>query len=339
MLRLPLKQTKIPYTQNLLRAFHSSSCHLRNFDNHNNNLRRQQLIHQIQNNPNMIGQVGTTFKSRSLNWRTILLLIASSSSVTMAVYLGVEIYKANNDTADGKSRNVFLPLWFSFDWPYQRKYPFPSYLKYMDRAYYDSVESTPHFEDDLHERSVQYQVLDGLFRLAVVRDLFGIPLSLRALDDDSFEIWIEPKYPTVHGPQIQITKDNGTLALSWEWAVKLLHWWSSIDSFLTGMGTKLDRIESSEALAKTHERGSGRVHELVLLSDKRVRLDLCGDRDYKVVFQGTFHMSHLSEKPCGVVNYMGVIDFNHLGISQGARIVQLDVAVEGEDGEIVYKLS
>lgn len=312
----------------------------RNLDNHNYNIRRQQLIHQIQNNPKMISDANANISGNLLNWRTILLLVASSSSITMGLYLGLEIYRAANDPDDAKPRNVFLPLWVSFDWPYQRKYDFPTYLKYMDEPYYDQVEASPHFASDLHEKSVQYQVLDGLFRLAVVRDLFGIPLSLKAVDgEDLFGIWIEPKYPTVHGPQIRISKENGSLKLAWKWTIKLVHWWLSVDSFLTGIGTKLDRIELSEALAKTHERGSGRVHEVVLPSEKKVKLDVCGDRAYKVVFQGTFHVSHLLEKPCGVVSYTGVIDFNHLMICHGARIVQLDLAVGGPDGETIYKIS
>lgn len=332
MFLLPLR-TQSPYRRYLL-----ATRRVLRFDPHNYNQKRQQLIHHIQNNPNVIGQAGATLQSRSLSWRTVLLLVASSSSVTMAVYLGIEMYKASSDPDDAKPRNVFLPLWFSFNWLYQRRYLFPSYLKYMDLPYYLEVEANPTFEDSLREKSVQYQVLDGLFRLSVVRDLFGIPLSLKAHDADSFNVWIEPKYPTVHGPQVHIKKENGALQWSWRWTIKLLHW-SALDSFLTGMGTKLDRIESSEAQAKTHEKGSGRVHEVVLPSEKRVKLDVCGDKDYKVVFQGTFHVSHLSEKPCGVVGYTGVIDFNHLGICQGARIVKLDLVVEGEEGETIYKLT
>ena len=285
----------------------------------------------------MIGQTAD-FQSRSLNWKTVLFLIASSSSVTMAIYLGVEIYKASSDPDDAKPRNVFLPLWFSFDWPYQRRYAFPTYLKYIDMPYFLEVESSPSFEDTLQEKSIQYQVLDGLFRLAVVRDLFGIPLSLKSQENDTFNIWIEPKYPTVHGPQVRFEKQDGKLQISWQWTIKLLHW-SAIDTFLTGMGKKLDRMENSDALAKTHERGSGRVHEVVLPTDRKLRLDVCGDKDYKVVFQGTFHVSHLSEKPCGLVGYTGVIDFNHLGICQGARIVKLDMVVEGEEGETLYILT
>lgn len=294
-------------------------------------------MHQIQNNPEVIRRAGAS-KKPDLNWYTALFLVAASSSATMAIYVGVQMYKASLDPDGSKARNVFLPLWVSVDWPYQRKYPFPSYLKYIDELYYQHVQSTPNFEDELHEKSVQYQVLDGLFRLTVVRDLLGIPLTLKAQEDDTFDIWIEPKYPTIHGPQIRISKENGSVALEWSWAVKLVHWWSSVDSFISGMGTKFDRIESSEALAKTHERGSGRVHEVVLPVEKKVRLDVCGDKDYRVVFKGTFHVSHLSEKPCGKVCYIGVIDFNHLGICHGARVVQLDMVVEGEDGETLYKL-
>lgn len=300
---------------------------------------RQEVIRHLQNDPHMLRHAASGVTTNPLRWRTVVLLVAVSSSVSMAVYLGVEILKARNDPVGLKPRNVFLPLWFSFDWPYQRRFAFPDHLKYMDRPYYEVVLANENFTEHLHSNCVKYQVLDKLFRLTIVRDLLGIPLSLRSLEDDSFALWIEPKFPTVHGPQVHISKESGSLDISWQWAIKLLHWWSSVDGFLTGLGTKLDRIESSEALAKTHERGSGRVHEVVTVADKKTKRVVCGDRDYKVMFQGTFHVSHLAEKPCGVVSYTGVIDFDHLGISQGARIVQMDLTVAGEQGETIYKLS
>lgn len=314
--------------------------HIRNFTNLQRQLRgqydqnainRQYIEQAIKNNPELL--TNPQLLKPGLRWRTVLLLIATSSSLSMLLYLTVQIYKVSSDTStEVKPRSVFLPLWLSVNWPYQRKYSFPSYLQYLDPDYFSYVDAFGDYSQELHLKNVQYQVLDGLFRLTVVRDLFGIPLTLKATEEDKFDMWIEPKYPTVHGPEVQLSKQD-KLHLEWRWSVNLVRWWSSVDSFLTGIGVKLDRLDTAQA--KTHEKSSGRVHEA---SHSKLKIST-GDRDYKVVFKGTFHLSDTTKAHCGIVGYCGVIDFDHLGINNGVRVVLLDLTVPGESGSVVYKLS
>lgn len=311
----------------------SAPCRKQSPNDIKQTLARQNLINEIQKNPQILQNAGASLGGRLLSWKTVLVLVISSSTLTMGVYLAVQVYQVSRAEPDSKPRNVFLPLWVSFDWPYQRRYAFPSYLRYVDPEFYSHVESTDRYAERLHEENVQYQILDGLFRLPAIRDRFGIPFSLKTSEADSFDMWIEPKHPTVHGPQIHISKESGRIVLSWQWSVKLVHWWSSVDSFLKGMGTKLDRLDSSPALQKTHEKGSGRVHEVIQpLKNNSVP---CGDRDYRVMFSGTFRLSDASKFRSGTVSYTGVIDFNHLGINRGARIALLVVDSEG----VAYKVS
>lgn len=293
---------------------------------------RQNIINEIQKNPGVLTNGSGTLKSLLLPWRTILLLIASSSSLTMALYLGVQVYGVAKDE-NAEHRKVFLPLWLSFDWPSTRRYAFPDYLKYVDPEYFAQVETIGNFREWLHEENIQYQILDVLFRLPLIRDRFGVPFSLKATEDDNFNMWVEPKYPTVHGPQIDISKEEGTLRFNWRWFIKLIRFGSSVDNVLTGLAVKLDRMDS--ALQKTHERGSGRVHEVPITTERKNRKVHCGDRDYKVMFMGSFHLHVASKSHNGVVKYTGVIDFDHLGINRGARIVLLDVESNG----VNYKVS
>lgn len=292
-------------------------------------VKRRFIQQTIQNNPEILR--GSKLEKPSLKWRTVFLLIASSSSLSMLLFLTVQVYKVKQDTEPVKPRSVFLPLWLSFDWPYKRRFAFPKHLQYMDPEYFSLVGNSD-FLQDLHRNNVHYQVLDGLFRLSIARDIFGFPLLLRATESDTFEMWIEPKYPTVHGPEIDISKVQGKIRLEWNWSLKLVHCWSLVDSVLTGLGVKLDRLD--EALVKTHEKASGRVHEVL---QSRLKVP-CGDRDYNVLFKGTFKVSDKTETQNGTVGYTGVIDFNHLGINSGVRVVLLELTVVEEGSSVVYKL-
>lgn len=246
----------------------------------------------------------------------------------MALYLGVEAYRTYKSEED-KTRTVFLPLWISFNWPYQRHYDFSTYLKYVDPAF-AQIASSDNFVPDLFENDIQYQVLDTLLRLKTARDLFGVPLSLRS-DDGDFSIWIEPKWPLVHGPRVEISKNEGKLGMQWKWYIKPIKC-SSVDGFFTGLGIKLDRIEP-QAEIKTHEDSSGRVHEV-----NHIEKSVAPDKDYTVVFQGKLTLSNKQNVQCGVVNYVGVIDSDHLGICNGVKILLVDLTVNSNDTPMTYKL-
>lgn len=294
-----------------------------------NQPQRQHIIHQLQNNHNI---TPSTIQTRNLlRWSTVIFLVAASSSTTMALYLGVEVYRTYK-AQENKTRTVFLPLWLSFNWPYQRRYDFASYLKYVDPAFDRHIASADDFVRDLLDHDVQYQVLDTLLRLKTARDLFGVPLSLRS-DDGGFSIWIEPKWPLVHGPLVEIAKKEGQLGMSWKWYIKPIKC-SSVDGFVTALGIKLDKIDP-EAQIKTHESSSGRVHEANHMEVKSVTPD---DKDYTIAFEGKLTLANKQNVQCGVVSYGGVIDFNHLGISNGVKILLVDLTVNSNDTPLNYKL-
>lgn len=277
-------------------------------------LQHQRIIQQLQKNHNI---AAGAIRTRSLlKWSTVVFLVAASSSTTMALYVGAEMYRTYR-AEDNKPRAVFLPLWISFDWPYQRRYAFPDYLQDADPEF-GRMAAADDFVPHLVHHDVQYQVLDTLLRLKTARDLFGVPLSLRA-DEADFSIWVEPQWPLVHGPQVQMAKRDGKLHLRWKWDVKPIRC-SSIDGLITALGIKLDRIDPDPEI-RTHDSGRARY-----------------DGDYTIAFEGKFNLANRKSVQCGVVTYSGVIDFTHLGISNGVKILRVDLIVNSNDSPISYKL-
>lgn len=293
----------------------------------------------LQENPSILNGSGPLQRTGT-KLKTIIILVAVSSSLTMLLYLGVQIYKVSLDTLENVGpKSAFLPLWLSFDWPWERKFSFPKYLAYFDSEYYAYVDSVSNFTEELRLQKVEFLVLDELFKLKVVRDTFGIPLLLRTEKLDSFDIWIECKHPTVHGPTIRISKEHGKLRLLWKWTVHPLSWWVSIDRALTALGLKLDRLDNTEAMKKTHEKSSGRVHEVNTSKDGKLKRVLCsGDKEYSVLFKGSFHLSNSSTTRTGRVSYQGMIDFDHIGINRCARLTLVGLTVHENASDVSYKV-
>lgn len=300
---------------------------------------RQNFVKKaLQDNPGLLNGNGSVEKP-GMKFRTIVLLVAASSSITMLVYLGVQIYKVTLDKLENVGpRSAFLPLWLSFDWPWERRFSFPKYLAYLDPEFHGYVESIPNFAEDLHLQSVEFLVLDELFKLKLVRDTFGIPLLLKTEQSDTFDSWIECKHPTVHGPKILITKEDGKLRLLWRWSVHPLLWWGDIDKALTALGLKLDRLDPSDAMIKTHEKSSGRVHKVNSSKDSKLKRVITTDKDYNVLFLGLFHLSNSSTTKTGRVTYSGMIDFDHMGINRGARLTLIGLSVQEGDEEVSYRI-
>lgn len=300
---------------------------------------REHLVKKtLQENPGILNGNGTMQKPGT-SFRTILLLVAASSLLTMLAYLGVQVYNVSQDKLENVRPNrVFLPLWLSVDWPWERKFSFPKYLAYLDPEFDAYISSIPNFTEDLRLRHVEFLVLDELFKLKLVRDTFGIPLVLKSEDLDKFDTWIECKYPTVHGPVILITKENGKLGLSWKWSVNPIPWWGSIDRALTALGFKLERLDSTDAMQKTHEKSSGRVHEVKTTKDSKLKRVICTEKDYDVLFKGLFHLSNSSTTKTGRVTFTGLIDFDHMGINRGARLTLIELNVQEEGSEVSYKI-
>lgn len=315
-----------------------------NHHSHYNASIRQNIAETIQRNPHLLTQQGSIASSSS-TWTTLrntVLLVALSSSLTMVLYVSVEVHSVRQqDVLDThrKPKNIMLPLWFSCNWPSQRRYSLGKYLRYFDQNFSDYISDADIYKESLQENGVEFQVLNDLFRLSVIRSVFSIPLTMRATPQDTFDIWIEPHTAAVHGPLITISKnDNDKISLVWQWSIRPIHFGSFVDRFLSDKGFSFDKLESHNAERKTHEKSSGHIHEVrpSKIDEKRSKKD----RDFSIRFSGTFHVHDNPDNDSGkrgLVTYSGYIDLDHLAINSGVKILLLDVSIL-EPLQVSYKI-
>lgn len=239
-----------------------------------------------------------------------------------------------------RPKSVVLPLWIGVNWPWQRHYPLDRYLRYFDPALAAAVQDPTKYQQELQDNDVQFQVLNALVRLKDVRAVFTVPLTLKTTDDDAFEMWIEPKTPTVHGPTVTMAKqDDGHVLLRWRWSIRPLHWAGSVDAFLRDSGFSFDRLDSSNAERKTHEESSGHVHKV--LNASYTESSLFSPADYWIRFSGSFHIhgnQDIGLHPnTALVSYSGHIDTDHLAIHSGVKVLLLEMSLLEKDG-VSYKI-
>lgn len=272
-------------------------------------------------------------------WSSSIFLISTVASIALGV-LSFKVYSVYSDREAEASSSFFCPTWFSLDWPIQRTYAFPNYLKYADKKYYEEIIATPNFAEHMRNENVQYQILDRLFRLNLVRDNFGIPLTIISTDEDTFSMWIEPKFPTLHGPEIKIGKLDGRLWFSWGWLIKSLNWPGKINGILADIESKLDpMICGDDSTRIAGDAVSIEIHSVSNINDSLKVSEKCGDRDYRVYTQGTFHLNNNNNEEIGLLTYTGLIDFKHLGINRGFRVASLELKVVEDGSVVVYKIS
>ncbi|OBA19229.1 hypothetical protein METBIDRAFT_46931 [Metschnikowia bicuspidata var. bicuspidata NRRL YB-4993] len=277
------------------------------------------------------------------SWFRNLLILASSLGACVGLYLAGQIYLVHAlEKADVVSRQVFIPLWMGVNWPWQRRFALPQYLRYFDPAHPAAHADRHGLAEIVQRDDVEHQVLDCLFRLTVVRETFKLPISVRSTPTDTFELWIEPRHCTLHGPRFRIGKTDNAVSVSCDWHIKLVKWASNIDEFVSGLTSELGTLSTAEAQRNTHDKGSGRVHRANTAEDASSRpLEalLLRDQLYNFVFKGTLNVSDLSELRTGVVAFTGVIDNTHIGLSGGVKIVAmtLDVIEDGKPS-ILYKI-
>lgn len=323
--------------------------HSRQYDE----LVRQQIIKSTMNNPNFLTQGAQSIRdNRRLSFKTIVVLIVASSSLTMLGYViaqAVRISNSSDDETEGpRSRSIFLPLWVDFNWWYQSTYKFPKGLHYFDPEFYNymqiEIDQTPgSYLLVLQNENIKYKVLEELSKHPTIRQLFGLPLNVRLLPEADFDMWIESKYLTVSGLRFDFSKENDLSSVmshcTVNWTIKPINFISNINSALVQAGLKLDRLASSNANAKTHEKGSGRIHE-VPATDRNRRIShfaLNGDKDYIVAFSGSFQVQDKNNAFEGTVTYKGVLDFDHLMINRGVKIVQINLVTNTPE-QTNYKL-
>lgn len=323
-------------------------------DRGNTNIPRVQFVNALQQNPHQI--LNSTIK-RKTPFKTIIILGVGTIISSLALYVGVQMWHLSGNEDDDRNRDnsVFVPLWLNLNLFYSNRYKFPHDLKYFDNDLYqytcDEIQTykqkqctkgaarTTESDSDQYLKSfqevnVKYKVLEKIVSNRALRNQILIPVEL---DDESradcFQIWIETKYPTVSGLIIHWDKEMG---FSINWKVSLLNIRSLIEGALILAGLKLDRLERSEANSKVHERASGKIHEVPINSGHNNRtLILNSKKDFDIWFAGEFVIRGDQE---GLVTYRGKVDFDHLMINRGVKIIGLSVDLDAPEGTTRYKV-
>ncbi|KAG7662968.1 uncharacterized protein J8A68_003518 [[Candida] subhashii] len=316
----------------------------------------------------------TTAESMERNrmpFRTMAMLFLVSSSLSMVAYVVIQYIKFQDEEEEigvhgngqihkiKRSRRIFLPLWINTQFFYTKKYGYPKGLSYFDQDYYnyilvemDQLKNKTGNEDEvknyfriLEEDNVKYTVLQKLSSNSKVKQIFGLPLSVDTIPESpDFKIWIETEFPSISGIQIDITsaRNDGTNSRNTDidvsWKIKPINTRSIANNALIQLGLKLDRLESSNAQIKTHEKSSGKVHEMKLENEN---LTLNKTRDYMIHFSGKLMIKDKHHLKSGILQYKGVIDFDHLMINRGVKICCMDLITDKEDNpkeKITYRI-
>lgn len=267
----------------------------------------------------------------------VVLLLVAAGSIGLGL-TALKLYNAYTDESDNlEQQSVFFPLWLSVNWPVQKSYPFPDYLRYIDEPYYEQIVKDRKYLAKLRTENSQSLVLELLFRLGVVRDKYGIPLTLKTKDDDMFEMWIEPKYPSFHGIDIVADKLDGHSRILWNWRIRPFNYARKLSGVIDDVSQKLNPILYDEK-----NRVAGNVAlDVIPVSNSKDPFktsEKCGARDYRVAARGTFHLYNSSSDFIGELYYTGVIDFAHLGINRGFRVTSLELRTMEQGRAVRYKL-
>ncbi|CAH2352246.1 hypothetical protein CLIB1423_06S02080 [[Candida] railenensis] len=304
--------------------------------------KRNEIIHTtLQNNPQAILKSATVQKNnKGIPLKSAIILIFSTVVSTISFYVAIQIW---SDKEEHQSRKVvFVPLWLNMNLISTSKYHFPSALKYLDNDFHQYIASEIElakgekpFLKDFQEVDVKYKVLEKLSSNRMLRKFFHLPIPIELNDDCKFSIWMETKCPTVSG--IQVVSEDG---VDLSWTMKPFNIRSMVESALIQAGLKLDRLERSQANQKVHEKASGKIHEVPI--NKQKFLSLNSEKDYEIYFTGEFIISKENgESNKGKLKYKGKIDFDHLMINRGVKLVELCIDFpEGyQDGSITrYKV-
>ncbi|EGW34045.1 uncharacterized protein SPAPADRAFT_49125 [Spathaspora passalidarum NRRL Y-27907] len=295
--------------------------------------------------------------TRKLPISTVLLLIAAGSSLSMLVYVIVQYRKFEKETNASAgstitTRSLFLPLWFHTNWFNRKRYQFPQGINYFDQDYHEYIltemcqlnkssnDNLENYCSILEQENIKYTVLQKLSSNSKVKQIFGLPLVIESIDISQFKIWVESKYPGVSGIRIDISKqtneqnNDSSTDVNLSWCIKPINFGSIVNNMLVQLGLKLDRLESSNAEIKTHEKSSGKVHEMKLEKSKLV---LNKNRDYDIAFTGKLLVMDKSKTKSWTLIYKGIIDFDHLMINRGVKIVSMDLK-SGTSENITYKI-
>ncbi|KAI3405017.2 hypothetical protein KGF56_002182 [Candida oxycetoniae] len=308
-------------------------------------------------------------ESRRLPLRTILVLIATSSSLSMLVYIIVQYVKFQRDENEmgstgvnqrERERSIFVPLWFNLNIWYRKSYSFPEGIKFLDPQYYEYLLTEmgqlcrkdpmdlkkgdiEDFLRDFRENHVNYALLERVSSVKKVREIFGLPLNVDSANsndngsDNCFKTWVEVKHPSVSGMQFEFTQNvkqgsnKPQNSVNFKWAVKCLNISSIAANSITSLRIGLNELESSNANVKTHEKSSGKVHKVKRGTND---FEINKNRDYLVNFSGEAKVSDKSGEKTATIKYVGTIDFDHLLINRGVKVLKIDLYY----GDTVYRI-
>ncbi|ABN67541.2 predicted protein [Scheffersomyces stipitis CBS 6054] len=283
--------------------------------------------------------------NRRLSLKTIFLLIATSSSLSMVIYVAIQLLKFQDEDANQpvSRKRIFLPFWVNSNLLYQKTFSFPAGLSYLDKEYKAYLETEmaqlnkfktksdyDNYIEIFENDNIRFKVLEQVSSNLKVKQVFGLPLVVEKPADSKLQIWLETKYPSVSGLEITIEKTKATeqskksTSISASWTVKSINIVSIINGALVSMGLKLDRLDNSEAQLKTSERGSGKIHEVPVV-DRKDNSIVNKNRDYNVIFSGELIIKDKNQFESGVLKYEGLFDFDHLMINRGVKIHKMEL--------------
>lgn len=284
---------------------------------------------------NPIRVSSTLLTKESMPLKTMLLLLMGSGSVAMAAFIIYQYMQFDNE----ESNHIFIPLMIHTNLFGKKKYQFPIGIRYFnDEEYYrylleeiDRLElgngqlNLHNYQNNLQLENIKYKILETVSSNSHIKQIFGLPLNINSPSD--FHIWIENKYPTISG----LNFFNNKIL----WSIKLIRISQTIDDILVSLGLKLNRLDSHQI--KIHEKSSGKIHE-VPIEDKNIILNK--NKDYQIKFTGNFIIQDKQDHQTGVIEYLGVIDFDHLMINRGIKIKSMNLIMnEDKNSEKVsYKI-
>lgn len=310
----------------------------------------QRGVPMVAPSPGVLQQIKNTAK-----------MLGKGYGILVAIYILLQLFMARRDKEDSNT-SVFIPLVFKFSRSGYHRYQFPHELQYVDQRAHDYFvtelnQLSKHKSEDLdvalskqsaldsykvvlqHE-NVKYQVLEQLSKHHTIKKLMGIPIFLEdgPLDpskylkdtfgfEQDFNIWVEVKTPIVSGLQIDLDGEGLLRSL---WKVKSLNFGeSSIQHLFSLVEKTFDHIDSLDLILTIPETiGQPDGDHLIEKSGvKKVK-------DYDIYYVGEFEITDNTKETKGRVVYVGTIDFNHLAINRGVKLLSLKLIMENE----TYKL-
>lgn len=284
------------------------------------------ILSTIKSRPDLLVNAGLQRKL-SFSWKSILLGVALTSTATMGLFVSLQLLYPRSDPE--APRRAFVPLWVSTDWLGKRCLRFPRDTILLDENCYHCLldgKEPAQYLHQLEREHLKYKVLELVSLSQEVRKTLKLPVFISVPEKSDFKIWMESTMPIVSGLQFSFPPNE--LLPRVEWQLKQIDYRSVVDSALVAAGLKLDRL-GSDAEKKTHEKSSGKVHESVPERDRYVH----SPKNYTIMMSGIMDFEDKCHRK-GTVNYLAVLDFDHLKINGGIKITSMHLAADNKQYKV-----